>query len=143
MFSTIRRLLEAAERCASGLARIATQLGPTLEARTSVASLELRIQELELAQATWEASMEAELLKAESTYKSAQNSESRARTMKRNYAKIADELDPDRLEELALEGRRRLQDHDAEVGEEEGVQPVPLDLETNGKAAATRMKWGL
>lgn len=99
--------------------------------------VEARLEELERSRAGWEAMMEAELQKASSTYKAAANAESRARTMERHVEKFADPFaeNGEPLEE-------GVPTEYAPVGEEEGVQPVRMDLATpNRKELALRMKY--
>ncbi len=98
---------------------------------------EHRLEELELSRAKWEAEMEALLIKADSTYKSAANAESRARTMVKAYEK---ELDPFPENSEEIEEADVLPGH-ARAGEVEEVQPLHLGLAANNKAHALRAKW--
>jgi len=94
------------------------------ESAREAAPFEARIDQLERTLAVWEAKMEAELLKADSTYKSAANAESRARTMQRNYEKL---VDPFNLESETE--RDTLSEGDGARGEGEGVLPLRMDME--------------
>ena len=96
-----------------------------------------RLEELERNRAHWEAQMEALILKADSTLKSASNAESRSRTMLRHAEKLSDPLD--------LEGEEveeAVRPRDAQGGEEEGLQPLHLDVALSPKEIALRHKFG-
>ena len=95
-----------------------------------------RLDELERTRAHWEAQMEAQVLKADSTLKSASNAESRSRTMLRHAEKIVDPFDDEGEDvEATLPDR-----HDPGVEAEEVLQ-MPLGLAPNNKAHALRAKW--
>lgn len=144
MFSTIRQLIEVLQALSKAVRDIADQLPAVLDRGADAAELAARLEDLELSRARWEAEIDALILKADSSFKSAAAAESRARTMKRSYEKIAGELDPDRLDELEVEGRRRVQDRDAEASEEEGVplmRPDLAGLSLNSKVLAQRLKF--
>jgi len=97
------------------------------------------IQQLEgllLSRAKWEAEMEAQVLKADSALKSALNAESRSRTMMKHAEKLADPLD---LE--GEEGEEAIRPDYAARSEEEGVQPVRLDVAPNHRENALRYKF--
>lgn len=98
---------------------------------------EARLEDLERSRAKWEAEIEALLIKADSTYKSASNAESRARTMVRAYEK---ELDPFPEDSEEIQEPAVLPDH-ARPGEVEEVQPMHMDLAPGSKAYALRAKW--
>jgi hypothetical protein len=135
MLTTFRRLLAALESIASRLERQLTE-------QSVLSTIDSRLLELELSRAKWEAEMDAYLLKAESTLKSSNNAESRARVMTRKYESLFDEVGEDRMEELEAGPQRDVPPIDAGASEEEGLQPLRLALETDPKAFATRMKWG-
>jgi len=101
---------------------------------------EARLEELERARAKWEAEMEAMIIKAESIYKSANNAESRARTMARHDEKHADPFDAEGEE--APEG---IPDRNVTPGIQEGVLPLHLDMEAhdppNPRQQALRAKF--
>lgn len=96
-----------------------------------------RIEALELSRGTWEAEVEATLLKADGKLKAANNAEARARTMERHVEKQLDPFDREgeEIPETIPEG-------DGAGGEEEWVQPVPVAVEANPKTRALRMKFG-
>ena len=81
--------------------------------------------------------MEAELLKADSTYKAAANAESRARTMERHAEKLTDPFTENG--EPVEEG---IPPEYVVAGEAEGVQPVRVDVApVSQKELAKRMKF--
>lgn len=101
---------------------------------------EARLDDLERSRAKWEAEMEALLIKADSTYKSAANAESRARTMVKAYEKELDPFPEDREEEIDP-AQDPVWDGNASAGGVEGLQAVPIGLAPSGKEMALRAKW--
>jgi len=107
------------------------------EVHRSTAPANERLEELERSRTLWEAEMEALLVKADSTYKSASNAESRARTMERRNEKLADPFaeDGEALEEAAPRGYEP-------TSEEERMLDLPLALARPlGKTNALRSKF--
>ena len=98
---------------------------------------EARLEELERSRAAWEAKMEAELQKASSTYKSASNAESRARTMERHAEKLTDPF--------AEEGepiQAGIPPEYARISAEEEVPALRVDVAPrNSKTLAQRLKF--
>lgn len=90
VLSEIRRLPDQIQGLAHALKTVASSLGALVELQKENGPSDERLNQLELTRATWEAEIEALLLKAESTYKSASNAESRSRTMLRHAEKITD-----------------------------------------------------
>jgi len=129
VFSTIRGLRESVDRLTAAVQEIADS--------QSVSGLsEERLADLERTRALWEAEIEALVLKAEGSYKSASNAEARARTMEKHVEK---QLDPfggegEEIPEAVPAG-------DVEGGEEDGVPPVYLDVAEDDKTRALRMKF--
>ncbi len=109
------------------LARVHIEVAPSTE----------RLDALERSQSLWEAEMEAQQLRSDSTLKSANNAEARARTMERHYDKFADPFADDSEEESSAISRR-----DGAVSEAEGLQPVHVDVAPNHKARALTLKFG-
>ena len=96
-----------------------------------------RLDELERSRAGWEAEIEASILKADSTLKSASNAESRSRTMLRHAEKLSDPFS-----ENGDEVEERLPPLNAVPGAPEGVLPLREDLEIlSPKQQALRMKF--
>jgi len=81
--------------------------------------------------------MTAEFLRADSKYKAAAASESRARTMEKHAQKLADPF-----AEEGDEGQEGIPPQYAPVVQAEGVHDVPMDLAPrNSKALAQRLKF--
>jgi len=104
-------------------------------AQAEDAPSEARLDDLERSRSLWEAQMDAILVKADSTLKSANNAESRARTMKRAYER----LDP--FDEEGEEVETAVPSGHVENGEEQEVLPLRVDVAPTGKALATRLKF--
>ena len=125
------RELSKALLTVGGILEVASEVqaenGPALE----------RLEELERSRAHWEAQIEAVLLKADSTLKSASNAEARSRTMLRHAEKLSDPLDfeGEELPAAVPEG-------DVPRGEEERLQPVRVGVEEiTAKEQRLRMKF--
>ena len=110
-----------------------------LELRRSSGDMEDRLSALETSRAMWEAEVEADFLKAESSRQAAMNAESRTRTMKRSYEKYADPFLEDEPEEVVT-NRGIIPQQYADNGEAEGVPPVHMGLE-DPKQALMRAKF--
>lgn len=135
----ISRLPEALQRVTSALMRVVAKLDLLIDQQEQQGPAEERLEELERSRARWEAEIEAMLLKADSTLKSAANAESRARTM----MKHAEKLDPFHDEGEAAEAPI-VQGGYAPASEEEGLLPMHLDVAPlNSKALALRAKYSL
>jgi len=128
----IRALPEAILRLAAAVDDVSTDMALRRPA-------DERLEQLELSRAKWEAEIGALILKADSTYKSASNAESRARTMVRAYEK---ELDP--FPEDGDEAEREVvREEHVEGGGENGVQAMYPYVAPSPKALALRAKWGV
>jgi len=141
MFMTFRRRLAAAQGTEKALRDIADILHEVSGRVADRRELVDRIEELELSRAKWEAELEALVLKADSTLKSANNAEARTRTMKKSYESFADEGLGDRETEIAQEVLQHIPDGNAAP---RGAEPMPalhLDVAQNAKAGALRMKF--
>ena len=123
----------------TALERLQRSQAEDLELRRSSGDTEERLSALELSRALWEADVEAEFKKAESSRQAAMNAESRTRTMKRSYEKYADPFLEDEPEEVVT-NRGIIPQPYAENGEEEGVPPVHMGLESP-KQAILRAKF--
>ena len=124
VLSEFRRLPGVIDELGGSILAVAKLLQALIELQAQKGSSDERLEELERSRAHWEAQMEAIMLKADSTLKSASNAESRSRTMMKHAEKLADPFDIEGEEEP--EG---ITPRDAPGGEAEGVQPVPLGLE--------------
>jgi len=130
MFGAIRGLSEAI-RMLSGHVR------ELINAQRETGPAEERLEALERSRVLWEAEVEALVLKAESSFRSASNAESRARTMERHVEK---QLGP--FAEESEEEPESVPAGDGAGGEEEWVQPLPVAVEADPKARARRLKFG-
>lgn len=100
-----------------------------------------RLEDLERSRARWEAEMEAMMLKADSTLKSASNAESRSRTMMKHAEKILNPFDDEGEEALEDVGAPILPG-DAPPGEEVGLRPLRVGVEAvDRKTQALRLKF--
>lgn len=136
VLSEFRRLPAVIDELASAVIMVGRtlELAIELQAKNGI-GLE-RLEDLERTRAKWEAEMEAQLLKADSTLKSASNAESRSRTMLKHAEKLVDPFDDegeDVEETLPLGNGQRV--------EAEEVLQVPLGLAPTNKAHALRAKW--
>jgi len=135
IFDEIRGLREAIQTLAL-VARSAADV------QRDVAPSEARLEELERSRATWEANMEALVLKADSTLRSASNAESRARTMEKHVEKHLDPFGDDSDEGgEAVGGQGVLPRFDVESLDPEEVLALPIGLE-GAKSNALRRKFG-
>ena len=136
VLSEIRALPEAIRSLSSAASRIAIGVDNLIELQRETGNANDRLQELEVSRARWEAEIEASMLRADSTLKSAANAEARSRTMVRHAEKLVDPFseEGDEVPETAPRG------DDPRVEAEE-LLPVPVDLATNNKAEAMRAKW--
>ncbi len=140
MFGPDRRTAEQAQSIAEALNRMAD----AWEAKQDEGpeGLNERLEKLELSRATWEAEMDAILIKAENRLKSANNAESRARTMLKHEAEFpAGSGDQSQEEREAELDAYFLQSGNASPGPKVPVQPLHLGLETSPKDRAVRMKF--
>jgi len=101
--------------------------------------MEERLHALETSRAMWEAEVEAEFLKAESSRQAAANAESRTRTMKKAYERNADPFDEDEPEEQRP-NRGIIPQPYVDNGEAEAVPAVHMGLE-DSKQALIRAKF--
>ncbi len=137
ILSQLRALPEGIHRLVVSLQVVAKVLQEAVDYARQNGPLEARLEELERSRAFWEATIEAELQKASSSYKSAANAESRARTMENHAAKLTDPFD-DPSEEI----QEGIPPQHAFAGEGEGVHDVRVDVAPlNSKALARRMKY--
>jgi len=140
MFWRSRAELEQLEGIRTGVERLVVAIQTALKAVGDDPKLTHRVEGLELSRAKWEAEMDAVVLKADSTLKSANNAEARARTMERHVEKFIDAEPPDRAEALAPE-EIPLYGGDDYPFEAEEVQPLRLGLETTPKNERLRSKY--
>tara|TARA_Y100000310_G_scaffold66456_1_gene61796 strand:+ start:142 stop:564 length:423 start_codon:yes stop_codon:yes gene_type:complete len=128
MFRAFRELSEGVRGMVIALDGLTRSQAEDLELRKASGDIEERVSALELSRALWEADVEAEFKKAESSRQAAMNAESRTRTMKRSYEKYADPFLEDEPEEV-IANRGVLPQQYVENGEAEGVPPVHMGVE--------------
>ena len=136
VLSEIRALPEAIRSLSSAASRIAIGVDNLIELQRETGNANDRLQELEVSRARWEAEIEASMLRADSTLKSAANAEARSRTMVRHAEKLVDPFseEGDEVPETAPGG-------DDPRGEAEELLQVPVGMAPNNKAHALRAKW--
>lgn len=130
MFRVFRDLVES-------LVSLNASLDALLAAQREAGPAEDRLLELELSRAQWEADLQGLLSKAEGKLQAANNAEARERTMRKSYEKFIDPLDPDF--EAEPETVQRVH---AAPGQEEGLQPVRVDVAPDYRALALARKFG-
>jgi len=139
MFRAFRELSEGVRGMVAALEGVQRLKADELELRRASGDMEDRLSALETSRAMWEAEIEAEFMKAESSRQAAANAESRTRTMKRSYEKYADPFDDDEPEEVVT-NRGIIPQQYADNGEEEGMSPVHMGVE-DPKQALMRAKF--
>ena len=139
MFQAFRDLSEGVRGMVAALEGLQRSQADDLELRRSSGDMEERVSALELSRALWEADVEAEFKKAESSRQAAMNAESRTRTMKRSYEKYVDPFDDD-SEATVVENRGIIPEQYVENGEAEGVPALYMGLEDK-KQALMRAKF--
>jgi len=140
MFGESRATREAAQSIVEALSRVNATLAKALAAVGDDPRLQSRIEELELGRAKWEAEVEGTLLKAQGQLKASSAAESRARTMERHAETRTPEDDYPSEEGIPPEGYD-VGPGDDSFGEEEGLHPLRLDVETSPKNRALRAKF--
>ena len=142
MFRTLKDLSEAAQACVALLHQVGEQLA-TFQA-TPNPDLAQKIQDLEVSRATWEAEVEALILKAKGQYDSARNAEERQKTMKKAMNAEPEDGGVEGMEELAAAYREaglNFSPPHAQGGEGEELLPVPTSLAILAKMAPINAKW--
>jgi len=130
-------LIKDFRRAADALERMAAGMTAAQRERLDTAPVFERLQDLEQSRSMWEAEVEGILAKAEGKLKAAANSEARERTMRKSREADLDPFgdDSDGFPEVVPIG-------DAPASEEEGVQPVRVDVAQDYKALALSRKFG-
>lgn len=145
IFSDIRKVAEALLRCRTVLSRIGDLLEEYNSKLGEEGPLAEDVQSLKLGMALWEAEMEAEKSKANTSYKAARASEERARTMKRSYGSSEGDLEGEDEMREAYEKLGLLPQGDAEAGDLEevpGVHPVVESEPRSSRALVRAYKFG-
>jgi len=136
MFRLIRDLAEALQGVCACLRDVHSALMELVRVQREAGPAVTRLEELERGRAMWEVDMMALVRTADGKYDAARNAESRARTMKKHYEKIADpfNIEGEELGEIVPAG-------DGAGGEEIGVPPVRVDVAPDNKTLALRYKF--
>lgn len=140
MFRSLRSLSEALHSLSSSLQSISDLLPEVLQAVSTHEPLEERLAELERDRHQWEARVEAELVRADSKFKSARAAEERTRTMTAHER--ADEDGAESEEDLGARYLELLQ-RNAQAGADETVQSVPEGVAVDAKTRALQAKFGV
>lgn len=142
MFGRTRQIAHALFGIKAGVHAIAAQLAEARQASPDE-GLRERLEMLELSRATWEAELEGLLMKAENQLRSARASEERARVKAKNNGTTEVDEDGFEMEEFARRWQE-LQGGDADRSEEEGVLPLPEDVDVDTpKQVVTALKFGM
>ena len=142
MFGRSRRQLECLEAIANALQAISENLKAGLDLMVPDRASGNRLEALELSRAKWEAEIDARLLKADSTLRSASNAESRARTMEKHVEKLTGEGPPDGPPPIPPESIE-IHGGDGHPVETSEVQPVSVGVEESPKNQRLRAKFAI
>jgi len=123
IFRTFRAPSEAYTRLTDATEALSGAIGELAEAQARSEPATARLDAIERGQAMWQVEMEALVAKAEGTLQAALNAESRTRTMKKHYEKLADPLDIE-----GEEVNEAVPGLDAARSEAERVQALRLDV---------------
>ena len=139
MFKTFRDLTEGVRGLVVALDHLQRSQAEDIALRRESGDMEERLHALETSRAMWEAEVEGEWMKAESSRQAAANAESRTRTMKKSYEKYADPFDEDEPEEIR-QNRGIIPQPYVDNGEAEGVPAMHMGVE-DPKQALIRAKF--
>jgi len=142
MFKNIKRLSESVQDLTEGVTQLIVMLSELPQNSTTDDGALARIDALEVRQSVWEAEMDAQLIKADSKYKSARNAEERSRTMAKQNEEIGEGSEDGMAEIQEALQQIHLQNQHAEGSQENGLQHVRPDLGIHPKATALRAKFG-
>ena len=140
MFQGVRKLSEALtelSRVGRGLCELLSAL---LELSKDEGNLQARVTELERSRERWEATVEADAIRSDSTFKAARGAEERTRTMRRHVEALSgsDEGEADE----ALKAVRELLETDGAGGTPPELQTVPENMVVDPKALGRKAKFG-
>lgn len=141
MFKALRGLSDAIDQLARVGRGLCELLSALLEASTDKGNLQSRVTELERSRERWEATVEADAIRSDSTFKAARGAEERTRTMRRHLEALSGSEDGEADE--ALRAVRELLETDGDAGAEVSVPEVPPDVALDPKALALRAKFGM
>jgi len=142
MFKNIKRLSESVQDLTEGVTQLIVMLSELPQNSTTDDGALARIDALEVRQSVWEAEMDAQLIKADSKYKSARNAEERSRTMAKQNEETGEGSEDGMAEIQEALQQIQLQNQHVEGSQENGVQQLRPNLGSNAKATALRAKFG-
>lgn len=142
MFKNIKRLSDSVQELTEGVTQLIVMLSELPQSSTTDDGSLARIDALEVRQSVWEAEMDAQLIKADSKYKSARNAEERSRTMAKQNEETGEGSEDGMAEIQAALEQIHLQNQHVEGSQENGVQQLRPDLGSHPKATALRAKFG-
>jgi len=121
---------------------LSNSLNVLAQEREGGSDVHSRLDGLEISKLKWEAEMEALILQAKGKYQAANNAEMRTRSMAKHYESELDDFDSDGDEAEEAQPELDLSGSDVQTSEAGGLYGLPVGMEANGKAIATRMKFG-
>jgi multidrug resistance efflux pump len=142
MFKNIKRLSSSVQELTEGLTQLILILSERPQDATMDTDSLARLDALEVRQSVWEAEMDAQLIKADSKYKSARNAEERSRTMAKRNEETGEGSEDGVAEIQAALEQIHLQNSHVEGSEENGVQHVRPNMGLGPKETALRAKFG-
>ena len=142
MFKTIKRLSDTIQKLEEAVTQLNIQLWEGTQTGPTDTESAARLDALEVRQSVWEAELEAQLVKAESKYKSARNAEERSRTMAKQNEETGEGSEDGMAEIQEALQQIQLQNQHVEGRKENGVQQLRPNLGSNAKATALRAKFG-
>lgn len=140
MFKTFREAVEAVKALSTQARLLNLSIIEHIELSKGGDGLAERVHALEDERRNWEAEIQALLLKAGGTLQAANNAESRSRTMLRHAEKFSAEFDSDGEGAFPPEGYE-LPQGNADFGQQEAVQAMPVGVAITGKENAMRRKF--
>jgi len=142
MFKNIKRLSESVQDLTEGVTQLILMLSELPQNAPTDTDSMARLDALEVRQSVWEAEMDAQLIKADSKYKSARNAEERSRTMAKRDEETGEGSEDGVAEIQEALQQLQLQNSHVEGSQENGVQHVRPNLGVHPKATALRAKFG-
>ena len=142
MFKTIKRLSDTIQKLEEAVTQLNLQVWAGPQTGPTDTESAARLDALEVRQSVWEAEIEAQLVKADSKYKSARNAEERSRTMAKQNEETGEGSEDGMAEIQEALQQIQLQNQHVEGSQENGVQQLRPNLGSNAKATALRAKFG-
>ena len=142
MFKTIKRLSDTIQKLEEAVTQLNIQLWEGPQTGPTDTESAARLDALEVRQSVWEAEIEAQLVKADSKYKSARNAEERSRTMAKQNEETGEGSEDGMAESQEALQQIQLQNHHVAGSQENGMQHMRQNLGIHPKATALRAKFG-